>query len=250
MTALFDPMIAPFDRYGDNGRAVVMIHGFTGVPAHFRPLADHLGESGFTTIAPLLAGHGTNPVDMKTTGRDEWVESVTNAVDAAREDHDEVHLVGLSMGGLLSIIVGFERNADSVTTINSPIIFRNKRIFLARALHAFHPRVSWPEQDPPDLDADVRDYWLTYGWYPTVAAAELLDVSREARVTATKLSCPTLVIQSLVDESVDPRSGAILAESFGSQSKLVWLKRSIHNSLLDRERDVIHVAVLDRIGGK
>ena len=107
--------------------------------------------------------------------------------------------------------------------------------------------IHWPEEEPPDLDPDTADLWLTYRSHPTRAAADLLSISRRAHGVAATVTSPTLVIQSLTDETVDPRSGRQLAEAFGGNCRLVWLKHSIHNSLLDDERDLIHSAVLERI---
>lgn len=249
MTTLFDPRVGPFELTGTNGRAIVLVHGFTGVPLHFRPLAGYLNSLGFTTVAPLLAGHGTAPEDLRTAGIAEWEDSVGAAYDEARVAHDEVHLVGLSMGGLLSILVGSDRGADTISTINSPIVFRDKKIHLSKAFHRFQRWTAWPDRPPPKLDEELQDLWVTYPHFPTIAAARLLEISRKAIRTAPQVTCPTLVIQSLADETVDPVSGSILAKAFRGESRLVWLEHSIHNALLDSERTTIHRAVWERIGG-
>ncbi|MDH3250005.1 MAG: alpha/beta fold hydrolase [Acidimicrobiia bacterium] len=246
MTELFDPLAGPFRHEGSNGEAAVLVHGFTGVPAHFRPMGQVLADAGYTVIAPLLAGHGTTIEDMAETGREDWVETVRRAYASVDGEHDRVHLVGLSMGGLISIIVGADTGAATITTINSPIVFRDKKIYLAGIGRIFQPEVRWPEEDPPDLDEEVRPYWLTYSGFPTKASVDLLSISRQALRTAETVSCPALVVQSLVDESVDPRSATKLTAAFGPSTRLVWLESSRHNALLDRERHVIHQAVLDR----
>lgn len=247
MTRLFDPLAGPFRHQGSNGEAAVLVHGFTGVPAHFRPMGRVLADAGYTVVAPLLAGHGTTIEDMASTGPEDWIDSVREAHASVASEHERVHFVGLSMGGLISIIVGAEVGAATVSTINSPVIFRDKKIYLAWLARWFRPETRWPEEDPPDLDEEVRPFWLTYSGFPTKAPAGLLSISRQALASARKVSCPTLVIQSLTDESVDPRSAPKLVKALGSSSRLVWLRFSIHNALLDRERHVIHRAVLDRI---
>lgn len=247
MTDLLDPLAAPFRYDGSNDEAAILVHGFTGVPAHFRPMGEFLASAGYTVVAPLLAGHGTSIADMAETGPGDWISSVRDAHRSVASDHDRVHFVGLSMGGLLSIIVGSEVGAASISTINSPVAFRDKKIYFAWLAHPFQPEVHWPEEDPPDLDEEVQPYWLTYPGFPTKASVGLLSISRRARKAAKAVRCRALVIQSLVDESVDPRSGSILARALGDETRLVWLESSRHNALLDSERDVIHEAVLDRI---
>jgi carboxylesterase len=247
----FDPLVAPFRWDGTNGRAVVLVHGFTGTAAHFRLLGRFLNERGYTAHAPLLAGHGTTIEAMARTDKYDWIESVRQAVASVAEDHDEVHLVGLSLGGLLSLVVageGSERSSvASVSTINSPIRFRNARTYAAPFLHRVTPMVSWREAQPPPLSEEARPLWLTYSGFPTKALAELVAVSRLALDAAGRLSIPSLTIQSRADATVKPVSGELLADALGAGNRLVWLERSIHNALLDGERHIVHHAVLDRI---
>ncbi len=247
MPELMDPLAAPFRLEGTNDEAVVLTHGFTGVPAHFRPLGAELNQAGYTVIAPRLAGHGTSPDDLAGTGADDWIATARAAIDEVA-DHRRVHLVGLSMGGLISIILAQYANAATVTTIDSPVIVRDKRFYLTPIAHRFQPMVVWPESDPPDLDDEVRPYWITYPRFPTRCAAELVSITRRAVVAAWHLDRPSLVIQSRTDESVDPVSATILERLLGRRCRLVWLQNSMHNALLDRERDVIARAVLDRVG--
>jgi carboxylesterase len=136
--------------------------------------------------------------------------------------------------------------ATTITTINSPIVFRDKKVYTAWLARFFQPEVRWPEDEAPDLDEAVQPYWLTYSGFPTKAMVGLVSISREALGTARTVECPTLVVQSLVDETVDPRSATKLARALGPSTRLVWLETSLHNALLDRERHVIHRAVLDR----
>jgi carboxylesterase len=243
---LFSPLAAPFRLEGSNGEAVVLTHGFTGIPGHFRPLAESLNAEGFTVSAPLLPGHGTTIEDLGRVTADDWIDTVRNSARAV-QDHRRVHLGGLSMGGLLSLIVASRVGAASVTTIDSPVITRDKKLYASRLAHRFVPRVEWPEEEPPPLDDDVRELWLTYRGFEVRSAAELVSVMRRGYLAARRLRRPSLVIQSKADETVDPRSGTLLARALGPSCRLVWLQSSIHNALLDSERDVIHRAVLDRI---
>jgi carboxylesterase len=243
---LVDPLAAGFRHDGTNGEAVVLIHGFTGVAAHFRPLGRFLNERGYTVVAPLLAGHGTGVAAMATTGADDWIASARRAV-AAVADHRQIHLGGLSMGGLIALILAGPAGAASVTTINSPVIVRDKRLYLAPLARYLVDRVAWEETDPPDLDEEVKPYWIPSPGFPTAAAVGLLSIGGRAVLAARRLELPSLVIQSKTDETVDPRSARILARALGDKCRMLWLERSIHVAVLDRERDRIAAALLHRI---
>ncbi len=247
MTELLDPLAGGFRYNGSNGEAVVLTHGFTGVPAHFRPLASALNDAGYTVIAPRLAGHGTSRDDMATTGAEDWIASARAAYDEVAPDHHRIHLGGLSMGGLISIVLASELDIASVTTINSPVIVYELQSYLGPMLARWKPVVEWEDTGEPDLDEDMRQYWITYDGFPTAKLGDLYTIAFKAVVAARSVRKPALVIQSRIDETVRPISARILANSLRGNSRLVWLERSMHNALLDRERDVIASTVLTHL---
>ena len=244
MAELVDALAAGFRLDGNNQEAVVLVHGFTGVPAHFRPLAARLHEAGYTVIAPRLAGHGTSIADLATTRGRDWVESARQAVIEV-SDHKRLHLAGLSMGGLISLLLAGESRASTVTTINSPIVVREKQFYAAPLIRYFRPRFDWKESDPPDLEPELMRYWLPYHGFPTRGAADLFAIGRRAVWAARKLDIPSLVVQSRTDETVDPRSAKILAQLLGDGCTILWLEDSLHVAVLDHERDRITAAMLE-----
>jgi carboxylesterase len=245
MTDLFHSLAAPFALPGDNGEAVVAIHGFTGIPGHWRLAADVLNQHGYTVVAPLLPGHGTSVADMERQGAADWLRTVVDAALSVR-DHRRVHLAGLSLGGLLAILAAGPTNAATITTISAPIRFRHRSIYLAPFLHHFRPYTAWPPSPSP-TEPETAELFLTYPGFPTKRAADLLVVARHARKTARRLRRPGLVVQSAADETADPRSGIRLARLLGPDTQTLWLTSSRHNALLDNERDLIHAALLQRI---
>jgi len=245
MTDLFSTLAAPFQLPGDNGEAVIAVHGFTGIPGHWRLAAETLNQHGYTVVAPLLPGHGTSVSEMERHGAADWLRTVVDAALSVR-DHRRVHLAGLSLGGLLAILAAGPTNAATITTVSAPLRFRHKSIYLAPFLHHFKPYTPWPASSAPS-EPETAELFLTYPGFPTRRAADLLVVLRHARKTARRLRRPALVVQSAADESVHPRSGPRLAKLLGPGTQTLWLSDSRHNALLDRERGLIHAALLRRI---
>lgn len=243
MTGLADPACTPIRLDGSGEQAVVAVHGFTGCPAHWRLLAPGLAERGLTVRAPLLPGHGTRPEELEVVTVDDWVAAV---VEAGREvaDARRVHLVGLSLGGLLALLAAGPLAASSVTTINSPVLFRDRRAYLTPLVHRLQPWVSYEDQPRPEMDEEAAQLFFTYRAFPTVAVARLVEASARATLAAGRLRRPALVIQSRRDEAVDPRSGPILARRLGSSARLVWLESSIHNAILGDERQRVLTELL------
>lgn len=245
MTDLFHPLAAPFQLPGDNGEAVVAIHGFTGIPGHWRLASEVLNQHGYTVVAPLLPGHGTSVEDMDRYGAADWLRAVVDAALAV-SDHRRVHLAGLSLGGLLAILTAGPTNAATITTVSAPLRFRRKSIYLAPFLHHLRPYTPWPPSLPPS-EPETAELFLTYPGFPTRRAADLLVVARHARKTARRLRRPALVVQSAADETVHPRSGIHLARLLGPGTQTLWLPDSRHNALLDHDRGLIHDALLRRL---
>ncbi len=239
-----DPRCEPFVLPGHNGETIVVIHGFTGCPAHWRLVAPVLAEAGYTVVAPLLAGHGTRPEDFAGVSGDDWLASV---VDPALAAPGPVHLAGLSLGGLLAVLAARPVDATTITTINAPIRLRDRRAAFLPLIAPFRPVIDHSHQPLPEVDPEARELFFTYRRYPTAAAAEVLTLRRRALREARRLRRPATVVQSRADETVHPSSGPALVRALGPRARLVWLDRSIHNALLGSERDRVARAILDQV---
>lgn len=244
------PLAAPFVLEGTNGEGVLLIHGFTGTPAHFRMLGRALNEHGYTVFAPLLAGHGTTLEDMDRTGRREWIESAEEGLRLLRDRFGTVHVGGLSMGGLLSLYLASEHPVASVTTIDTPMKLWDRRQPLVHVVKYVQRFRTW-ENPEPVPEGEAAEYFIQYDGFPVGAASELVKLTKEVRRRLSKVSAPLLVIQSLADETVKPLSAEIIADRAGSRdSRIVWLEHSRHNALLDTERDTIAQAMLEHLRGR
>jgi len=246
VTDYFHPHVHPWRLDGTNGEAVVLLHGYTGSPSHWRPLGAQINEAGYTVICPALDGHGTSLEHMRTTGKEDWLASAYHAFGEV-SDHDQVHLAGLSMGGLLSLIVGPDVGAATVTTINSPIEIHNWRVRFSSVIAPFKKYRYWEVADPPD--PEVGEYWVAYEGTPLSTNADLMDLRHEALKAARRFRNPALVIQSVTDETVKPISAKYIVRALGGPARVVWLQDSKHVALLDRERDVILSEMLDLMAG-
>ncbi len=248
MTAYLHPLVAPFHLDGERPGAAVLLHGWTGSPAHLRVLGANLNEAGFSVVAPLLAGHGTSLEDMAETGWRDWMRSATEAAMEATAAGGPLHLVGLSMGGVMSLLLAPVLGAASVTTINAPQLVWDRRMPLA-GVYRGSKRIDHAE--PPDpVQPEMQEYQQQYNGSPVGTVAELHDLMKAARRNLARVTCPALVIHSKADESVKPKSAEIIYDGIGSSDKgLVWLEEARHVALLDAERNVIAEAILEHLEG-
>jgi len=240
------PLAATRRLPGDSADAVLMLHGWTGSPAHFVLAAQFLNERGHAVLVPRLAGHGTSVHHMAQTGWRDWVESAVEGLLELSGEYERVHVVGLSMGGIIGLLMAATTDLGSITTINSPQRLHSRRTWMARFYRGSRRiRSGNRDQVPP---GEAARYWVQYEDSPVGTVADLLDLMDAARRVLPRITAPALVVQSHADETVHPESGEIIYDHLGSQDKqLLWLQRSRHVALLDSERDLVHRAILQQV---
>lgn len=240
------PHAAPFRFEGHLRDEVVFLHGWTGSPAHLRPLARVIADAGYSVTAPLLAGHGTTERDMvRTTWRD-WLRSAAQAAQDVVDRGNRLHLAGLSMGGVLALLMNPTFRGASITTINAPMKVHSKRSQIGWLLRGSDRIRELPPDIPPD--DEVAEYWQSYDDQPVGTIAELLDLIRAARNNLGRVTARALIIQSESDETVRRESGQIIYDGISSfQKRLLWLPAARHVATLDAERHLIAEAMLDHL---
>jgi carboxylesterase len=234
-TDLLHPLAAPFALHPDREDVVLLLHGWTGSPSHLRLLANDLVSAGFGVSVPLLPGHATSIEALLRVGWRDWLRTAAAAADGVLASGARLHLGGLSMGGLLAILLATSFEATSLTTINTPM-----RTFEWRV--RFSPLVKGStrviEDEPPErADGFEEDYDWGYQGTPIGSVADLYVLMRAARRALPRVGVPTLVVQSHADQTVRPVSGRIIYEKVGApKRRLVWLQESSHVATLDVER--------------
>src|SRR5687767_6204254 len=115
------PTAEPFFLLGDPLKpACLLIHGFTGAPKEMRSMGEYLHQQGFTCLGVRLAGHATHPEDMIRSRYTDWMASVEDGYHLLRGVTDKVFLVGLSMGGVLSLVLSTRLHVMGVIAMSTP----------------------------------------------------------------------------------------------------------------------------------
>jgi len=219
----------------------LLIHGFTGSPSELRPLGQFLAEQGYTVLGVRLAGHGTNPEEMAGTSWTDWYRSVERAYIELSEQCSQVFIIGLSMGGLLSLHASLEYPAAGVIAINSPIYLLNQKALFAPFLRYIMP---YSEKK----DYQVIQGHFSYDRIPVNSLHSLLSLMRMVRKELPQLSAPLLVLQSEKDELVNPKSAGFILEKSGCKDKEIeWYPKSGHLLTLGVEREPVFKRILEFI---
>ena len=231
------PFLFPRGRTG-----CLLLHGFTAAPHEVVRLGAHLANNGYTTLGPRLAGHGTSLDDLARTRWPDWLASAEDGLHLLRGMCDRIVLMGMSMGGLLSVLLAADQPPAGLVLMSTPITLLQSPIRpWLKPLSLIVPRV---RKGPPDwYDPSVNAERVAYSAYSTRAAAEVQDLTAQARATLPLVTVPTLIIHSRNDTFVVPANAELLLSELGARDKkLLMVDGSNHLITLDAARQQVFQA--------
>lgn len=228
----------PF-HFAGGEHAVLLVHGFTGSPHDMRYLGTRLHEAGFTVQCPRLPGHGTDGRDFLSTTERDWHRRVLDAYYDLAGLHSAVSVCGLSMGGVLSVILASQVPVHSLVLAAPAVLVTNRLMPFARFLGPFRKRQPVEPHDTFDNQPEIRrlvdEYW---SWQWNMPAARLYKLMRRARKRIGSVTTPTLTVVSEKDNTVPARTADFIAERIGSHThEQRVLTRSSHVITNDCERE-------------
>ncbi|HEU0132522.1 MAG TPA: alpha/beta fold hydrolase [Mycobacteriales bacterium] len=233
------PGCEAFAFAGDGGGVgALLVHGFTGSPYSMRPWGEYLAEQGIEVLGPRLPGHGTRWQEMNLTRWQDWYGEVERGFDTLRGRCDDVFVMGLSMGGTLSLRLAEEKGDDlaGVVTVNASLLTERKDAKLLPLLAKVVPSVK-------AIGDDIKKPGMTekaYDRTPLKAAESLAHLWRLVREELDRITQPLLLFRSVEDHVVEPASGALLLKETGSPDvREILLPDSYHVATLDNDAPTI-----------
>jgi carboxylesterase len=227
----------PFFFQG-NDTGVLVSHGFTGTPQSMRYYGEALHQRGYTVIGPLLKGHGTTPSDMAKSTAQDWIQSLTEALNMLLEKCSSIFITGLSMGGTLSLYMAamYPDVFKGVITINAAVQLETPEL----------AALAFDSQAPitvPGIGSDIKhpnSKELAYSEVPVSSIKEGYALSSVTRDLLPKIKCPVLVITSREDHVVSPTNGRLIPNHLtASRIESLWLDNSYHVATIDNDKDLI-----------
>ena len=199
----------------------VLTHGFTGCPFEMRELGEFLKKNGYTVLGPRLTGHGTKIEDMIRSNHEDWLNSVEDAYHLLNGHCDQVFLMGLSMGGVISLTQAARLPVDGVVAMSTPYYFpvkwANDNPWLLKLMSRFVK--SQAKGEGNWFNPEAMATHLSYERNPTRSAYELVLLIEKMRAALPEISVPTLVIHSKDDNYVLEDHAYPLFEAIGSEKK-------------------------------
>lgn len=248
MTALMPGAEPFFSRGGPVG--ALLIHGFTGAPKEMRPLGETLAAAGHTVLGLRLPQHGTTPSDMFHSQASDWFQAARDGYQLLRDQCDVVFVMGLSMGGALSLWLAAHQPVAGVVAMSTPSYpFHEHMDWRARFADWFSLLAPYvPKKPYPVTDTAMRSQRVSYATYPTRAITQFRTVIRTAAQALPHITAPALLAHSRADNLIPPENLPYIYEHLGSADKeLLWLERSGHVLTEEAERhqlfDRIHAFI-------
>jgi carboxylesterase len=223
----------------------LLIHGYTGTPKEMRWLGEYLSELGHTVLGIRLFAHATTPEDMKRARWADWLADVEDGFHILNSCCQKVFVIGLSMGGILSLLFASRRPLAGVVAMSTPHHLPNDpRIRFIKPLSLIQPYL--PKGPPAWFDQKAFQEHISYPSDPTRAYAEVRDMLVEMRKGLENIHAPVLLINSKDDPVVTPeeRHLELIFEGLGSQEKQsLWIEQSGHVIPRDAQREQVFQAV-------
>jgi carboxylesterase len=204
------PTAEPFLFLGDPSKpACLLTHGFTGAPKEMRWMGEFLHQQGYTCLGIRLAGHATDPADMIRSNWTDWTASVEDGYHLLRGVTDNIFLVGLSMGGILSLLMSTRLDVKGVVAISTPYKLpddpRLRHIDWIAKMIPYMPK-SDEEPGASWFDKDAWKEHISYPQNPVRSIGQLNQLLGVMRTALPEVRVPVLLIHSKDDHYVLPDS--------------------------------------------
>lgn len=233
--------------YQGNRIGCLCLHGFMASPNEVKWLGEFLAQQGYTVYCPLIAGHGTHPQDVIDLTWNDYYTSVVEGYTRLSQTCDQIFVCGLSMGGMLALLLASEYPVTGVGVLAAPLHFPRRMRFAAWVKYV---QPYQPAPTPPKMTALVKAEQLRRGEptvgrvryedWPMAAIDQLYQLSFAVRGALPKVTAPLLMIYSEKDDVVPLQNCDLIAQQVRSTHlEKHILTQSGHILTQDIERETV-----------
>jgi len=222
---------------------VLVLHGFTSSLKAVDGLLPHLEKNKIPFEIPILRGHSTSVQELAKTDFEDWYHDAEAALLRLSKKVDRIIIVGLSMGGMITLKLAMEhpQKIVGIVTVAAALKFSDPLAGLSPFISKIIPY--WPSPKTFN-DPHCAKQNTNYKWFSTKAFASLYKASQDIETNLGRVKAPLLIIHSRKDKTIPIHAAEILFEKVGSKEKeIVWFEKSGHEMMQDLEAE----AVFERI---
>ena len=175
-------------------------------------MGEYLNGQGYTCLGIRLNGHATTPEDMIASRWTDWTASVEDGIHLLSGSADRIFLAGLSMGGVLSLLMSTKLDVAGVVAISTPYLLPNDSRNYSPAfikLYSYFVKYMPKSSEVPGsswFDKESYKDHISYPQNPIRSIAELKLLLAEMRAALPRVNKPVLLIHSKDDPYVLPEN--------------------------------------------
>ncbi len=234
---------------GHGKTACLLIHGFCCGPIQMRELAEHLCKWGFTAMGILLPGHCRNTGGLAVNSHHDWKEKVASEYQQLQIHYEQVVVIGFSLGALLTLQLALEHPIERIILMGTPMFMIREyppTQSLIRLCKNFMKKIkAWKRRCYMESEGYTGYLHQPVDTYFSLQALSgIAEIIQTVDLRLKDVKSPTMVIHSKKDLIAAPASAKYVMKNLGSPHKrLVWLERSHHLMMYDKEKDVVFQAI-------
>jgi len=218
----------------------LLLHGYTSSPQEFKLLTKYLTENNLSIYAPLLKGHGTDPIDLANTNYKDWLKSAKEALEKVKKEYDSVILIGNSMGGNLAFLLEQDDKVKAIISLGTPIFFRwaltTRLVTPVLYLFKEFQRKHFTKDIKEIIKKNKREH---YEYYPINTVSSVLKLMKLTRHILNKINKPTLVMQSSKDITLENKNALFIYNNIKCENKkIVFIPDSYHVFIIDKYKEM------------
>lgn len=213
-------------------------------------LGQHLAAQGHTVYIPRQAGHGTDVQHQQRARWEDWYLTALDGVHVLRAQCDRVFVAGLSMGGLVTLLLGATVPLDGLIVLAAPLHLPQVEGMLRAARFIKWVRPFVYAGDVGDFPNRLREEQgrrgepirgrVRYETWATQAVEELAELMHIVASRLPDITAPALVIYSEGDKTVPVHNQQLVVRGLGSHHiEAHTLHDSDHILTQDRDREQV-----------
>jgi carboxylesterase len=204
-----------------------------------RGLADACEAAGFHVEMPQLAGHGTAIEDMVPTRWADWSSDAEAAYQTLAARASKIVVMGLSMGGSLTLWVGAQHpEVKGIVCVNPATQPQASEV-----IDMLQGMVDAGTIVMDGIGSDIAEPGVVETAYPGTPIAALHSFQVDGLVPLSQryanMKMPLMLFTSVQDHVVSPSDSDALAAQYGGPVDRVMLERSYHVATQDFDKGII-----------
>ncbi len=214
-------------------------------------MGEYLNRQGFSALGVRVAGHATCLADLAHTRLADWLACVEDGFHLLSGLTDVIFLIGLSMGGNLTLLSSTWLDVVGVVAMSTPFPRRRDMLFrFASPLSLVLPVLPKPEgrRGSGGWFGDAWKEHVSYPVYPLRSVCEMSWLLARMRAALPDVKVPVLLIQSRDDHPVIRDSMPKIHARLGSTNKqMLWMEGSGHTLTEEPPREQVFQAATEFI---